>query len=571
MKKSRKAIAFAVLAVGLTFSAIITQVSITQATQASTQETIQPDKATIDKKIHSNKLKSFNYDMKLTEAYLSQLNAKELLEVVAEYSTEDDNTFNDSIGMISPHLKNKMKGGIYTQQLDEILKDKTNNKKYRVFLIDLYSNLKSPDQNDFVSETLLTLATDKSENEDIRSYALGELKQESKDKVKKDKQDKALRDHFYDATTPDKVKANILTAMRRTNNPYLYEAITSVLDKYEQKDPLLVRHALVSGAKSGMYKDTNKIKFIAKNTLNSEVYASSVYALSLLRNEEALKAVIEVYGKHNNNDIGYFALISNQKLILNMLDNNQSKENLLDAIKASELINLHAALDKLQEIANSNSDSEVRSKANDAFNKINNIPRSAFPSNADKWEDEWSMKKFFGKMMALSILAMSFVSITAGSVFANSEAMYRSGSMGNYLDHAGVRKAGVGIYEIKGYFHTVDLNTWSSWLGSNEYLGSFINPLMTSTDKTYVQSTLSAMEADTDIDYTGLNMIDWDLNPGSDIDPWEIDDIRCDGVVEYAYEWHNIWVWEDQILELVRVHLPILTSQICHTLVSTRI
>ena len=137
-----------------------------------------------------------------------------------------------------------------------------------------------------------------------------------------------------------------------------------------------------------MYKDTNKIKFIAKNTLNSEVYASSVYALSLLRNEEALKAVIEVYGKHNNNDIGYFALISNQKLILNMLDNNQSKENLLDAIKASELINLHAALDKLQEIANSNSDSEVRSKANDAFNKINNIPRSAFPSNADKWEDE---------------------------------------------------------------------------------------------------------------------------------------------------------------------------------------
>lgn len=153
------------------------------------------------------------------------------------------------------------------------------------------------------------------------------------------------------------------------------------------------------------------------------------------------------------------------------------------------------------------------------------------------------MKKFFGKMMVLSILAMSFISITAGSVFANSEAMYRSGSMGNYLDHAGVRKAGVGIYEIKGYFYTVDLNTWASWLGSNEYLGSFINPLMTSTDKTNVQSTLAAMAADTDIDYVGLNMIDWDLNPGSDIDPWEIDDIRCDGVVEYAYEWNNIWVW----------------------------
>lgn len=67
---------------------------------------------------------------------------------------------------------------------------------------------------------------------------------------------------------------------------------------------------------------------------------------------------------------------------------------------------------------------------------------------------------------------------------------------------------------------------------------------MTATDKLRVQTTLALMEADTDIDYVGVNMIDWDLFPlGGYIEPDEIDDIRCDGVVKYAYEWHNIWVW----------------------------
>lgn len=309
------------------------------------------------------------------------------MEAVAEYSTEEESTFTASIFMISPHLKNKMKGGIHAQELDILVKNKTYNTNYRLFLIDLYSNVKSQDQKDFVSETLLTLATDKSENDDVRWYSLGELKEESKDKAKKDKQDKALADLFYDATTPDKVKGNTLTAMRRSNNPHLLDAINSVIDNHEQKEPLLVRHAVVSAGKSGQYNDTNKIKDIAKSTLDPEVYASSVYALGLLRTEESLKAVLEVYGKHNNSDIGNGALTMNQKLILNMLDNNQSKENILDAIKASELIGLHSALDKLQEIVDNNADSELRIKASDASNKINEIPRSAFPSNADKWED----------------------------------------------------------------------------------------------------------------------------------------------------------------------------------------
>jgi len=32
-------------------------------------------------------------------------------------------------------------------------------------------------------------------------------------------------------------------------------------------------------------------------------------------------------------------------------------------------------------------------------------------------------------------------------------------------------------------------------------------------------------------------------NPGSNIDPYDVDRIRCDGVVEYCYEWNDLMVW----------------------------
>jgi hypothetical protein len=132
---------------------------------------------------------------------------------------------------------------------------------------------------------------------------------------------------------------------------------------------------------------------------------------------------------------------------------------------------------------------------------------------------------------------------TSDTVHADAEAMYRTGPMPNYWVHTGVRKANSGVYEIKGYNHTVDLNSWESFIGSETYLGAFTNPTMTATDKQNVLSTLAAMAADTDINCVGMNMIDWDSSPGNYIEPSEIDDLRCDGVVEYAYEWNNHWVW----------------------------
>lgn len=155
------------------------------------------------------------------------------------------------------------------------------------------------------------------------------------------------------------------------------------------------------------------------------------------------------------------------------------------------------------------------------------------------------MKKKFSKTITLLMLSTIFGSfLVANTALANdADARYRDGSMVNYYEHAGVRKAGVGIYEIKGPFKHVDLSTWESFIGTYAYVGSFSNPTMTSVDKMNVLSTLSAMDADPDITYTAMDMIDWTSSPGSYINVSEITDLRCDGVVEYSYEWNNIWVW----------------------------
>ncbi|MVO99695.1 hypothetical protein [Paenibacillus lutrae] len=154
------------------------------------------------------------------------------------------------------------------------------------------------------------------------------------------------------------------------------------------------------------------------------------------------------------------------------------------------------------------------------------------------------MMRRIGIMAVLSVSAASIASFSApNSAYADAEALYRTGPMPNYWEHAGIRKAGSGVYEIKGYGYTVDLNSFTDFVGSETYLGPFTNPTMTATDKKNVLSTVAAMAADPDINYVGVNMIDWDANSGESIAPSEIDDIRCDGVVEYAYEWNNHWVW----------------------------
>lgn len=332
-------------------------------------------------------LKSFQNDPKLIDQYLSSLSTKELLETAAEMANEGAYVLSQDGMIIVKYLEEKWASGVPIEQLDTIIKDKTNNKEFRAFLIDWMEKRKSDNQIEAMVDTLLSIGVDKTEDENLRQYAFLKLRKLSDNPDIKQSQYKSLESIFYDSSTPPTVKGAILTTMRRTGHPNLQNAINSVMSNSTQNAGIVLRHAVVAGVKSKQYDNISQIKELSLTTQDPEVYGTMVYALGLINSEEAVKAIVSVYGRFNNRDIGNYALESNQKTILSMLDVNKPNETIVTGITAANLAKLPCATDNLQALITYGPTQEIRNKAQVALNEINATPKSAFPSNSNKWED----------------------------------------------------------------------------------------------------------------------------------------------------------------------------------------
>jgi len=148
----------------------------------------------------------------------------------------------------------------------------------------------------------------------------------------------------------------------------------------------------------------------------------------------------------------------------------------------------------------------------------------------------------------MKIYYLLFIIVSYAIPQNNGDAVYRSGGLGNNQDHAGVycsdcNDSEEGVYEIKGWWHHVNVYSWNSFIGSNLYLGSYTNPNISYWDISNIFDTLETLDLDNSIWYVAGDMLQYDLFPESWIEPDEITDIRCDGVVEYSYEWNDIEVW----------------------------
>lgn len=122
----------------------------------------------------------------------------------------------------------------------------------------------------------------------------------------------------------------------------------------------------------------------------------------------------------------------------------------------------------------------------------------------------------------------------------NGDAIYRDGANG--YNHAGIYKDGK-AYEIRGYGYSIDLDTLTVFKDGQTYYGPYTTSGITSTARSNVLATCAALDADSTIDYTAWAQLVTEWSPGTYVSPSEIDELRCDGVVEYAYEWNDLWVW----------------------------
>ncbi|WP_407312304.1 hypothetical protein [Desulfosporosinus sp. SB140] len=155
------------------------------------------------------------------------------------------------------------------------------------------------------------------------------------------------------------------------------------------------------------------------------------------------------------------------------------------------------------------------------------------------------MKKSMSKLLILLItLLMCF---NALPVFAangsNGDAVYRDGVYLIY-DHAAILKYGSDgsnmVIETVGN-GPVTYDNWTTFLGGHNYLGAFYNPSYQPASS--ILATAASLEAVPGLQYSWQGQMYVDSTAGSLITPEHITTLRCDGLVEYCYEYNNSRIW----------------------------
>ncbi len=122
-------------------------------------------------------------------------------------------------------------------------------------------------------------------------------------------------------------------------------------------------------------------------------------------------------------------------------------------------------------------------------------------------------------------------------------AVYRDGVFNTYDYHAAMMVEDTRVNKSKpiihavGYFSPVRLDTWSEFMGGKNFVG-ICKPKNCTINSTLANSFVSKARELNGISYTVLDQIDYHSGT-SKVTPSQITDLRCDGVIEYVYEYYG--------------------------------
>lgn len=159
------------------------------------------------------------------------------------------------------------------------------------------------------------------------------------------------------------------------------------------------------------------------------------------------------------------------------------------------------------------------------------------------------MKQLISKKVFIIVFTLFFLlSANSANAFVGGNATYREGgfiTVGN--NHAGLYHGVDGgthkVYEIQGIFDKVELNDLTVFVDGKTFYGYFENPSMSSSARSNILATAAALVTN-QVGYTAFNQLSYNnTNSAGYIQPGHINNIRCDGVVEYSYEYNDVWVW----------------------------
>ncbi|WP_238807880.1 HEAT repeat domain-containing protein [Paenibacillus sp. EKM212P] len=315
--------------------------------------------------------------------YLKTLNGNELFETLGELSIYDEPNFEKYAESILPYLKKQWQGKV-PAGVSDIVTDQEYNSKLRAFIIDILANGNKLDKRSL--EKIKTVIENKSEDENLRRYALLQLEPQKDAALSAEEKSINLKAIFDDSNESVQVRSAAITAMRRLNDPH-FKVVLSSLSKSENANDPLLRTLVTSAAKAGELDNyTEVVKKILNETKDEQVFESTIYALGVSGGEEAVNLVVQHQGKFKGNaeEIGKYSLLRNLNTISSMLK-SQSDDKIITALKASEIINYGEVYPDIKEIHKNSKNSEVIKSAEHALETI--IPENLVDEfNTKKWE-----------------------------------------------------------------------------------------------------------------------------------------------------------------------------------------
>lgn len=158
-------------------------------------------------------------------------------------------------------------------------------------------------------------------------------------------------------------------------------------------------------------------------------------------------------------------------------------------------------------------------------------------------------KKWHILLSFLTIIALCFVvsSTVIAATGSQGYAVYRNGAVLNPDWHAGVMYA-PSSSSTDSVVHSdlgkkVSIVDWTSFMSQQLFIGVYKpNAYISNAGRDSIVTMAKAL-ADDDIGYTFIAQIDYFVYGGGKVLPGDIYQLRCDGVVEYCYEYYGYRIY----------------------------
>lgn len=362
----------------------------------TTQKVSLPQSAEIIKKVHSNKIKDItsksSNPKKDVNDYINTLNKDDLLSAIAEVS--DDLKYssdNDALGIFGPATSQKLVGNLTDLDYELIFTNADYNNLFKLFVTDIKNsenNQKGTKNDKAYNKLLRNMFQDDSQNESLRLVSLINTDDYTVDDIptielltdSKNSSDLIKANAVRILKTIDKNKGNIhVQKILKNHNQYSEPEVTVALDTLgdfsKQTNPIIP---------GGTEDEIDIINNVIKQSTNTHIIQSTIFALAHFKNEKSVVTVLENRSKINDDYAIRFYVDRNYLVVENMLDSNDNSV-VSSALTCVEIAPFKSFLPKITELAASAINNEVKIRLENLINLINS---SKIDRNV-KWDSQY--------------------------------------------------------------------------------------------------------------------------------------------------------------------------------------